>query len=197
MRGEKTEEFGLAEANNPVAVQRRFCLDYQPSCAYEGKGTIRRVAFGNLKACRIYKLKDDGKIPCQGIQTHNAVIMANATAQEDPTTYLSQSSQNHTIQRVCAISEHSKQGVLLAVGRVEDQNVLYAAFKGTKTWKDAMADADIEQIHRDDIPGGTFHSGFERRTKVLPWKQLSPVQTKRTVKQSSSVGILLAEQFPL
>ena len=41
IRGEKTEEFGLAEANNPVAVQRRFCLDYQPSCAYEGKGNTK------------------------------------------------------------------------------------------------------------------------------------------------------------
>ena len=35
-----------------------------------------------------------------------------------------------------------------------------------------MADADIEQSHRDDIPGGTFHSGFERNSKVLPLKQL-------------------------
>lgn len=182
VRGEKREEFCLADANNPVAVQRRFCLDHEPSCVYGGKGAAKRITFGDLRAGRTYKLKDDGKIPYQRIQTHNAAIMANATTKKDPTAYLTQSSQNHTIQKVCAISEHSKQGVILAVGRVEDQNVLYAAFKGTKTWKDAMADADIELIHRDDIPGGTFHSGFERRTKVLPLKHLMHCANKEDCK---------------
>ena len=98
--------------------------------------------------------------------------MANAVYQEDPTNYLSSSLQHHTIHTVCAASEHSAQGIMLAVGKVNNLYVLYSAFRGTKTWKDAMADADIEQSHRGDIPGGTFHSGFERNAKVLPVKQL-------------------------
>ena len=35
-----------------------------------------------------------------------------------------------------------------------------------------MADADIQLRHKDEIPGGTFHSGFEKRSRVLPWKQI-------------------------
>ena len=59
VRGEKREEFCLADANNPVAVQRRFCLDHEPSCVYGGKGAAKRITFGDLRAGRTYKLKDD------------------------------------------------------------------------------------------------------------------------------------------
>ena len=170
-KGEERQTFPSAEANNAKTVQRYFSLDHEPACVFSAK-TGKRVNFGGLRGGFTYKLEEGKTIPDQDRHTQNALMMANAVYQEDPAKYLSSSSQYHTINSVCAVSSYSTQGVMLAVGKVNDENVLYTAFRGTKTWDDAMADADIEQSHRDDIPGGTFHSGFERNSKVLPLKQM-------------------------
>ena len=166
-----TNNFSPVEANEGKTVQRAFSLDHEPACVFSVR-TGNRVDFGKLKPGFKYKLEEEGKIPNQRRHIQNAVIMASAVYSLNQTEYLTKSSEHHTIQTVCAISEHSDQGVMLAVGLVEKQNVLYAAFRGTQSWEDAVADADIQLRHKEEIPGGTFHSGFEKRSRVLPWKQI-------------------------
>ena len=170
-KGEKRITFPPAKANEARTVQRMFSLDTEPACVYLVR-TEERVDFGKLKPGFTYRLEDGGKIPNQWTHTQNAALMSNAVYQRSPAEYLSSCSTNHTIHTISAISLYSDQGVMLAVGKVGKQNVLYTAFRGTKSWEDAMADADIQLRHRDEIPGGTFHSGFERRSSVLPWEQI-------------------------
>ena len=174
-KADKRYAFSSAWANEAVRVQRMFLLDTEPACVYKVM-TGERVAFGDLKPGFTYKLEDGGKIPNQQLHTQNAVMMANAVYQENPspTEYLSSSSTHHTIYTVLAISQYSDQKLMLALGEVKEKKVLYVAFRGTKSWEDAMADADIKQRGRQDIPGGTFHSGFESRSRVLPaWQILN------------------------
>ena len=52
------------------------------------------------------------------------------------------------------------------MGKVEKKDVLYTAFKGTKSWDRAIADLDTQLRHKDDIQGGTFHSVFEKRSRL-------------------------------
>ena len=61
---------------------------------------------------------------------------------------------------------------MLAVGRVAAANTLYVAFRGTASWDDAVADADIHPDEKPAIPGGKVHSGFNKRSAFVPLKQI-------------------------
>ena len=52
------------------------------------------------------------------------------------------------------------------------ERTLYVAFRGTASWKDAVADLDIKLRTKDAIPGGKFHSGFDKRSRVLPMQHI-------------------------
>ena len=167
------ETFSLADSNDALKVKRRFNLDHEPACVFFGKKN-RRVNFGSLEAHKTYKLEDEDKFPNQRLHSQNACILSNAVYKDNPMEYLSASSTTHTIHTVCAISENSDQDVMVAVGKVErsNTNVLYVAFRGTSTWKDVVANADIQLKSKDTIPGGKVHSGFDKRASVLPMKQI-------------------------
>ena len=170
-KGDERHTFSSTDANDAKKVQRQFSLTHEPACVFSAR-TGKRVDFGKLMGGFVYKLEEGKTIQNQDRHTQNAVMIAIAVYKEDPAKYLFSSAQHHTVDTVCATSKYSAQGVMLAVGKVGDENVLYVAFRGTKNWENVMTDADIEQVHRDDIPGGTFHSGFEQNSKVLPMKQL-------------------------
>ena len=140
--GEHTETFSLSDANNAQKVKETFSLDHEPACLFEGKKK-KRVNLGNLKNGKTYKFEDTDNIKNQKIHTQNAVVISKAVYKDDPTQYLTDSSPNHTISSVCAVSQNSAQGVMLAVGMVATANTLYVAFRGTASWDDAVADADI------------------------------------------------------
>ena len=99
-----------------------------------------------------YFLSEANMIPNQKFQVQNAVLMSNAVYQADPFKYLNESSANHTIHTVHAVSKHSDQGVMLAVGKVNDKDTLYVAYRGTATWNDGITDVDIEMQNNASIP---------------------------------------------
>ena len=166
--GDEKETFGLADANDAKKVRERFFLPYEPACVFTVSKKSKRVNFGELIADMTYRLEKEEKIPNTKNHTKNAMILSNAVYQADPTAYLNCSSTSHTIHTVSAISQDSPQKVMLAVGQVGGKNTLYVAFRGTVSWEDLMSDADIELEHKDALPGGKFHSGFNRRANVLP-----------------------------
>ena len=169
-QGEEEETFSHADANDAKKVQEKFCLPHEPACVFtKGK---KRVNFGKLKGGMTYKLEEGEKIPNTKDHTRNAMILSNAVYKEDPAAYLSSSSNNHTIHTVAAISQHSPQKVMLAVGDVGGKRTLYVAFRGTASWEDAVADMDIKLRTKDAIPGGRFHSGFDKRPSVLPMQHI-------------------------
>ena len=57
---------------------------------------------------------------------------------------------------------------MLAVGLVAEKKTLYVAFRGTSSWDDAVTDMDIKLGTKDALPGGLFHSGFNKRAGQLP-----------------------------
>ena len=116
-QGEDEEKFSVADANIAKKVREKFCLPHEPACVFT-KGKKRRVNFGELKAGMTYKLEEEEKVPDSKDHTQNAMILSNAVYKEDPVAYLSESSNNHTIHTVAAISQHSHQKVMLAVGDV-------------------------------------------------------------------------------
>ena len=147
-----------------------FGLDHEPAFVLGNNNT--RVSFGSLIPGISYKLEDTDIIPGQKVHTQNAAVISNAVYKDDPTAYLTESSPNHTIYTVCAVSKNSAQGVMLAVGTVGDTNTLYVAFRGTATWKDAVTDADIHLKEKPSIPGGKVHSGFDERASTVPLDQI-------------------------
>ena len=165
-KGNDEETFSVADANNAKEVQKRFCLPLEPACVFTK--AKKRVEFGKLKGDGTYKLDEGEKIPNIKDHTQNAMIVANAVYKEDPGAYLSSSSNNHTIYTVSAISQHSPQKVMLAVGMVAEKRTLYVAFRGTTSWDDAVTDMDIKMGTKDAMPGGLFHSGFNKRSGQLP-----------------------------
>ena len=169
-QGKDEEAFNVADANSAKKVQERFCLPHEPACVFTK--TNKRVSFGKLKGGKLYKLGEAEKIPDTKEHTQNAMIMANAVYKEDPKSYLDTASNNHTIDTIAAISQHSPQKVVLAVGKVGEKRTLYVAFRGTASWDDAVADLDIALRAKDAIPGGKFHSGFDRRSSVLPMEHI-------------------------
>ena len=85
-----------------------------------------------------YKLEDGGKIPNQSRHTQNEVLMSNAIYQKNPSEYLNACSSDHTIHIVCAMSQHSDQGVMLAVGKVEMMSSTLLSKEpnhGTQQWQ--------------------------------------------------------------
>ena len=173
VKGEEQETFSVDEANNAEEVQARFALSNEPACVFKVKrGKKERVAFGSLEDEKTYHLEDDDKIRNQKVHTQNAACISTAAYKDDPTAYISASSTSHTITTVCAISSNSPQGVVLAVGRVGDRNTLYVSFRGTATWDDVIADAEIAPKSKDAIPGGKFHAGFDKRADTVPVKQI-------------------------
>ena len=169
-QGEDEETFSHADANCAKKVQERFCLPHEPACVFTK--AKKRVNFGKLKGGITYKLEEEEKIPNTKDHTQNAMILSNAVYKEDPAAYLSSSSNNHTIHTVADISQHSPQKVMLAVGDVGGKRTLYVAFRGTASWEDAVADMDIKLRTKDAIPGGRFHSGFDKRASVLPMQHI-------------------------
>lgn len=169
--GELKESFPLSEANNPQKVKSKFKLNYTPAFVLAGKKE-KQVNFGNLKPGVKYKLEDTSLIPDLKIHTQNAAILSNAVYQDDPIPYLTESSPNHTIKTVCAVSKNSEQGVMIAVGEVGGNNTLYVAFRGTVSWNDVVADADISLRENPSILGGRIHSGFAKRAESVPLKQI-------------------------
>ena len=168
--GDITETIPLSDANNGKKVKDRFGLDHEPAFVLTKKN--KRVNFGSLKPGISYNLEDSDKIPGQKVHTQNAVVISNAVYKPDPTAYLTESSPNHTISTVCAVSKYSAQGVMLAVGKVKETNTLYVAFRGTATWKDAVTDADIHLKEKPSILGGKVHSGFDKRAATVPLEQI-------------------------
>ena len=132
-----------------------------------------------------YKLEDGGKIPNQSRHTQNAVQMSNAIYQKNPSEYLNACSSDHTIHTVCDVSQHS------------DKDVLYNAFKGPNHGTQAMTDLDIQLRHKDDTPGGTFHSGFEKRSRVNPLGQVVYCAELEKCETMCSAVIPLEEQLLL
>ena len=57
---------------------------------------------------------------------------------------------------------------MLAVGIVDQENVLYVGFKGTESKDDIMADINIKLKKKKTLPGGKFHSGFLERSDTVP-----------------------------
>ena len=171
-QGKDEESFSLADANDPKKVQERFCLPHEPACVFTK--AKKRVNFTKLKRGITYQLEEEEKIPNTKDHTQNAMILSNAVYKDDPTAYLSSASNNHTIHTVAAISQHSPQKVMLAVGNVGGKRTLYVAFRGTAPWdwEDAVADLDIKLKTKDAIPGGKFHSGFNKRSSVLPMQHI-------------------------
>ena len=86
---------------------------------------------------------------------------------------------------------------MLAMGKVEKKDVLYTAFKGTKSWDAAMTDLDIQLRHKDDTPGGTFHSDFEKRSRVNPLGQVLYCAELEKCETMCSAVIPLEEQLLL
>ena len=168
--GDITETLPLSDANNAQKVKDKFGLDHEPSFVF-GKMN-KRVYFGCLKPGIPYNLEDTDKIPGQKVHTQNAVVISNAVYKDDPTAYLTESSPNHTISTVCAVSKYSAQGVMIAVGKVGEANTLYVAFRGTATWEDAVTDVDIHLKEKPSIPGGKVHSGFDKRAATVPLEQI-------------------------
>ena len=176
LQGKEEETFSLPDANCAKKVQERFGLPHEPACVFTKGKAKKRVNFGKLKHGMTYKLEEEEKIPDTKDHTQNAMILSNAIYKNDPTTYLSSSSNNHTIHTVAAISQHSPQKVMLAVGDVGDvgeKRTLYVAFRGTASWEDAVADVDIKLRTKDAIPGGKFHSGFDKRSSVLQMQHIA------------------------
>ena len=171
-QGKDEESFSLADANDPKKVQERFGLSHEPACVFTKAKKPKRVSFGNLKGSQTYKLEEEEKIPDTKDHTQNALVLSNAVYKDDPTAYLTSASNNHTIHTVAAISQHSPQKVMLAVGNVGEKRTLYVAFRGTASWEDALADLDIKLRTKDAIPGGKFHSGFKKRSSVLPMQHI-------------------------
>ena len=169
-RGEEEETFSHVDANSAKKVQERFCLSHEPACVFTK--AKKRVNFGKLKVGMTYKLEEEEKISNTKEHTQNAMILSNAVYKEDPAAYLSSSSNNHTIHTVAAISQHSPQKVMLAVGDIGGKRTLYLAFRGTASWEDAVADMDIKLRTKDAIPGGKFHSGFDERSSALPMQHI-------------------------
>ena len=171
---EKEEEtFNVADANCAKKVQERFSLPHEPACVFTKGKAKKRVNFGKLKGGMTYKLEEEEKIPDTKDHTRNAMILSKAIYKDDPAAYLSSSSNNHTIHTVVAISQHSPQKVMLAVGNVGEKRTLYVAFRGTASWDDAVADMDIKLRTKDAIPGGKFHSGFDERSSALPMQHIA------------------------
>ena len=167
-QGEDEEKFSVADANIAKKVREKFCLPHEPACVFT-KGKKRRVNFGELKAGMTYKLEEEEKVPDSKDHTQNAMILSNAVYKEDPVAYLSESSNNHTIHTVAAVSQHFPQKkVMLAVGDVGEKRTMYVAFRGTASWEDAVGVLDIKLRAKDAIPGGKFHSGFDKRSRDLP-----------------------------
>ena len=184
---EKEEEtFSLADANCAKKVQERFGLPHEPACVFTK--AKKRVNFGKLKGGMTYKLEEEEKIPDTKDHTQNAMILSNAIYKDDPAAYLSSSSNNHTIHTVAAISQHSPQKVMLAVGDVGGERTLYVAFRGTASWKDAVADLDIKLRTKDAIPGGKFHSGFDKRSRALPMQHIEFCARKEECKTIVTCG---------
>ena len=120
--GDITETLLLSNANNAQKVKDRFGLDHEPAFVLGKKS--QRVNFGSLKPGKIYNLEDNNKIPGQKVHTRNTVVISNAVYKPDPTAYLTESSPNHTISTVWAVSKYSAQGVMLAVGKAFQQRYL-------------------------------------------------------------------------
>ena len=163
IKGERRETMLLKDANVALKVMECFGLDYEPSCVYNLKN--QRVNFGNLSDEKTYHLRGPIKIADQNVHVHNALWLSDAVYKADPKARLEEMQLKHTIHTIHAISKHSDQRVILAVGRVNDKDTLYVAFRGTTTWEDAVTDVNIKLERQPSFEGGSFHSGFMRRAK--------------------------------
>ena len=170
-KGDKKRWMSVKDANDALKVKEKFGLDHEPACVYFHKrDKIIRVNFGELESDRTYHLEESTKVPNQAAHVRNALWMSRAAYAPDsmgnsPLGMLQDTLQKHTIHTVHAVSKHSEQGVILAVGTVNGKDTLYVAYKGTTTWKDCIADVDIVLQKEPQIPGGRVHSGFARRSK--------------------------------
>ena len=165
-KGDREKWMATTDANNAMTVKEKFGLDYEPACVYFHRGHKKiKTRFGNLKSDTTYYLEDPNKIPDQASHVLNALWMSNAAYGTDPVARLQATVYKHSIHTVHAVSQHSDQGVIIAVGNVDGKDTLYVAYKGTTTWKDAIIDADIAMQNDPNVPGGRFHSGFNKRSK--------------------------------
>jgi hypothetical protein len=166
--GQRRELFSVAEANDAEHVRIRFSLDSKPQNVLNNINN-KQVKFGKLKDDKVYKLpKSQVLIPNQKIHRQNAVVLSKAIYAEHPIDMLKDQSTSHTIGTVCDITKYSPQKVILAVGEVDNTNVLYVAYRGTDSRGDFMADINIRLKEKDNMPGAKFHAGFEERSNTVP-----------------------------
>ena len=191
----------LKDANNAIKVKEKFGLDYEPACVFiHRRDRKTRVEFGDLKSDLHYHLEDPNKIADQTSHARNALWMSKAAYADNPADALQETIQKHTIHTIHAVSnpKHCDQGVILAVGRVNNKDTLYVAYRGTTTWSAAIADADIALQTEPGIPGGRIHSGFSKRSKRRPgFETLSIAPPSPTARPSSPVGTPWEGLFPL
>ena len=167
-KGERERWMSLKDANNAIKVKEKFGLDYEPACVFiHRRDRKTRVEFGDLKSDLHYHLEDPNKIADQTSHARNALWMSKAAYANKPADALQETIQKHTIHTIHAVSnpKHCDQGVILAVGRVNNKDTLYVAYRGTTTWSAAIADADIALQKEPRIPGGRIHSGFSKRSR--------------------------------
>ena len=165
-KGDKKKWMSRKDANDALKVKERFGLDLEPACVFFHKRDKKiRVNFGELQRDLTYHLEESNKILDQASHVWNALWMSKAAYAPDSMEVLQGTLQNHTIHTLHAVSKHSDQGVIIAVGTVNGKDTLYVAYRGTATWKDGIVDVDIVMQKEPKIPGGRVHSGFNRRSK--------------------------------
>ena len=127
------------------------------------------MKFNKLKPGASYKLPEKRRIPNQRTHVQNACLLSSAVYEDDSDIldYLRDSSSKHSIYSVIAVSKNSPQKVLLAVGNVASQKVLYVAYRGSVTKEDWLADIDVQGTQRPNMDG-LFHSGFSKRSVTVP-----------------------------
>ena len=162
----------------PKSVKDKFDLDYEPenllSIPPEGsKKKAKKVSFKKLQDGQRYKVVEDerNKIPNQKQNSLNAAVLSEAIYEDNPTEYLQKTRQPHTIAKVCGISKHSDQKVMLAVVEVKRTKTLYVVYRGTTNAADVKADLSIEHAKKKGMEG-TFHKGFSSRSEVIPVKYI-------------------------
>ena len=162
----------------PKSVKDKFDLDYEPenllTIPPEGsKKKPKKVSFKKLQDGQRYKVVEDerNKIPNQKQNSLNAAVLSEAIYEDNPTEYLQKTRQPHTIGKVCGISKHSDQKVMLAVAEVKRTKTLYVVYRGTTNADDVKADLSIEPAKKKGIEG-SFHKGFSSRSEVIPVKYI-------------------------
>ena len=165
--GQHEEEFSVRDANNAEKVQQRFMLDSKPQFVLFGKKG-KEVRFGDLKDAGTYRLpKSQILIPHQKIHRQNAVILSQAVYDSHPLSKLNENIDAHTVKTICDITKYSDQKAMLAVGEVDGSNVLYVAYRGSKSRSDFMADFDFKLRTKKGLPGGKYHAGFAERSETI------------------------------